>query len=125
RGRPVVGGRCVQHSFNMPGMRRWFWAGAVAPLVVGMISIHAIRNRIVPPSSQVNSPATAIPPLTQGKYLAVFPLSVTGDEKSLRYVADGLVDALSAKMFQLQELHLASSSAVEKVAAKNQPVSDA
>jgi len=122
---PASAPRSVQISFNMPGQGGWLWAGAVALLVVGLISIPAIRNRIVQPSRQVNSPATAIPPLTQGKYLAVFPLSVTGDEKSLRYVADGLVDALSAKMFQLQELHLASSSAVEKVAAKNQPVSDA
>jgi len=52
----------------------------------------------------------------------VLPLKVLGDEKSLRYVADGLVDALSAKMFQLQAVHVASSAAVEKAMAKDQPI---
>jgi TolB-like protein len=37
-------------------------------------------------------------------------------------VADGVVDALSAKMFQLQSVHVASSAAVEKVTAKDQPM---
>ena len=36
--------------------------------------------------------------------------------------ADGLVEALSAKMFQLQEVHVASSSAVEKALGHDQPI---
>ena len=63
-----------------------------------------------------------IPDLSKGKYVAVLPLKVVGDEKSLGYVADGLVDALSAKLFQLQSVHVASSSAVEKATSTDQPV---
>ncbi len=49
-------------------------------------------------------------------------MKIVGDEKALRYVSDGLVDALSAKMFQLQEVHLASASAVEKAAANGDSI---
>src|SRR5205085_7465387 len=93
---PASGPRSVQISFNMPGRRGWLWAAAVALIVAALISVPAIRGRITHSASPTaNSPASAIPALSQGKYLAVFPLGVTGDEKSLRYVADGLVDALS------------------------------
>lgn len=51
--------------------------------------------------------------------MAILPFRVLGDEKSLGYVADGLNEALSAKLFQLQDLHLASNAAVEKVSDKD------
>jgi tetratricopeptide (TPR) repeat protein/TolB-like protein/predicted Ser/Thr protein kinase len=56
-----------------------------------------------------------IPTLTQGKFVAVLPFRVLGDQESLGYVAEGLSEALSARLFQVDGVHVASSAAVEKV----------
>jgi len=112
--------RSVQISLALPGRRGWIWIAVVAAVVITSLSVPRIRQRIFP-SSQISS-NRGIPDLSKGKYVAILPLKVLGDENSLRYVADGLVEALSAKMFQLQEVHVASSSAVEKAAAKEQPI---
>jgi len=42
-----------------------------------------------------------------------------GDQGSLGYVADGLVEALSAKLFQLHDMHTASASEVQKAKPSN------
>jgi tetratricopeptide (TPR) repeat protein/TolB-like protein len=56
-----------------------------------------------------------IPTLAQGKYMAVLPFRVLGDQESLGYVAEGLSEALAARLFQADGVHVASSAAVEKV----------
>jgi eukaryotic-like serine/threonine-protein kinase len=115
--------RSVQISLNLPGRLGWVWlASAVALLTIGFLAVPATRNLIFHPMAQSAPGVQGIPDLSQGKYVAVLPLRVMGDEKSLRYLADGLVDALSAKMFQLQEVHVASSSAVEKALGHDQPI---
>ena len=114
--------RSVQISLTLPGRRGWLWFAAVAAVLILPFAIPQVRHRIFPSSSSTISGERGIPDISKGKFVAVLPLKVIGDENSLRYVADGLVDALSAKMFQLQEVHVASSSAVEKVAAEQQSV---
>jgi tetratricopeptide (TPR) repeat protein/TolB-like protein/predicted Ser/Thr protein kinase len=59
--------------------------------------------------------AEGIPSITQGKYVAVLPFRVLGDQESLGYVAEGLSEALSARLFQVDGVHVVSSAAVEKV----------
>ena len=120
----VSGPRSVQISLNLPGQRTWAWAAIALTAIVLFFAIPATRHLVFAPAIENGSTSEAvggIPDLSKGKYLAVLPLKVLGDEKSLRYVADGLVDALSAKMFQLQSVHVASSAAVEKATAKEQP----
>jgi serine/threonine protein kinase/tetratricopeptide (TPR) repeat protein len=117
--------RSVQISLNLPSRRGGLWLSSLAVLLVLFLAIPATRHllfRPAPPSETqtAGTGEAGIPDLARGKYLAVLPLRVIGDEKTLGYVAEGLVDALSAKMFQLQEVHVASSSAVDKVAAKEQ-----
>jgi tetratricopeptide (TPR) repeat protein/TolB-like protein len=46
-------------------------------------------------------------------------MRVLGDQASLGYVADGLVEALSAKLFQLHDMHTASVSEVRKAKPSN------
>lgn len=53
------------------------------------------------------------------KYVAVLPFRVLGDDASLQYTAEGVVDALSAKLFQLKGVHLASPSAAARVNPKD------
>jgi tetratricopeptide (TPR) repeat protein len=116
--------RSVQISLNLPTRRGGLWLAGVVVLAVLFFAIPASRHLIFHPTLSETADTTStdpdIPSLSKGKYLAVLPMRVMGDEKSLGYVAEGLVDALSAKMFQLQEVHVASSSAVEKAAAKQE-----
>jgi len=111
---PVV--HSSRFSLDLPGAR-WMWlAGAV--LVVTLAAFVG-RTLLRPDSSAV---AHGIPPLSKGKYVAILPLKRVGEEKTLGYVADGIEEALATKLFQLKEVHLASTDAVEKVAAKDLPV---
>jgi eukaryotic-like serine/threonine-protein kinase len=117
----------VQISLNLPSQRGWVWAVSILALIVIFFAIPFTRHLVFHSNSQTTSePSTqrveGIPDPSKGKFLAVLPLKVLGDEKSLRYVSDGLVDALSAKLFQLKEVHVASSSAVEKVATADMPI---
>ena len=121
----VSGPRSVQISLNLPSQSWWTWAAVALAVVVLFFAIPVTRHLVFRAAVE-NTLGTAvvegIPDLSKGKYIAVLPLKVLGDEKSLGYVAEGLVDALSAKMFQLQSVHVASSAAVEKATAKDQPV---
>jgi serine/threonine protein kinase/tetratricopeptide (TPR) repeat protein len=120
-------GSSVQISLNLPGNKGWIWIASASALIVAFFVVPVTRHLIFHPSHITSSQSTlpsidGIPDISKGRFLAVLPLKIVGDEKTLRYVSEGLVDALSAKMFQLQELHVASSSAVEKAAATGEPI---
>jgi eukaryotic-like serine/threonine-protein kinase len=119
---PSQASRTVQISLSVPERRGWLWLAGAALLVALWFAIPTTRNLVLPKRDRVESSITGIPDLTKGKFVAILPFRVLGDEKSLRYVADGLQESLSAKLFQLQEVHVASSSAVDKVAATDQPL---
>ena len=52
------------------------------------------------------------------KYIAVLPLKVLGKEEGLQYVAEGVVDSLSAQLFQLKNVYVAPQNAVESALKK-------
>jgi len=113
--------RTVQIQIPALAGKRWIWAvaGFLAVAVV-FFAIPQTRHLILGKGAvETTSGVSGIPSLAQGRFVAVLPFRVLGDEKSLGYVADGLNEALSAKLFQLQGLHLAPSSAVERVSDKD------
>jgi serine/threonine protein kinase/Flp pilus assembly protein TadD len=115
---PIV--RPSRFSLDLPG-KSWMWiAGAVLVIVLATFAGRTLLNR---PGTSSSETAQGIPSLKQGKYVAILPLRKVGDEKALGYVADGIQEALNAKLFQLKEIHLASSDAVDKAAAKDLPLS--
>jgi serine/threonine protein kinase/Flp pilus assembly protein TadD len=115
---PIV--RPSRFSLDLPG-KSWMWiAGAVLVIVLATFAGRTLLNR---PGTSSSEMAQGIPSLKQGKYVAILPLRKVGDEKTLGYVADGIQEALNAKLFQLKEIHLASSDAVDKAAAKDLPLS--
>jgi serine/threonine protein kinase len=102
----VGGPRSVQISLNLPSQRPSIWVAVAALAVLIFFAVPATRHLVFRPSagSGTAGETVGIPDLSKGKYVAVLPLKILGNEKSLRYVADGLVEALSAKLFQLQSV---------------------
>ena len=115
--------RTLQIALPVPEGKSWIWVAGPLLMLVVLLAVPQVRTRIFHVHPAVQKAKTSIPDLSRGKYVAVLPFRVLGDEKSLRYVADGIQEALSAKLFQLKEVHVASSSAVDKAAAGNKVLS--
>jgi eukaryotic-like serine/threonine-protein kinase len=100
--------------------RRWVWvvAGVVALLVI-LFAIPPIRH-LIPGfrPEQTGSATSGIPPLSSGRYVAVLPLQVLGDQSQLGFLAQGIEEALSAKLFQLKGVRVTSSDAADKADQK-------
>jgi len=92
------------------------WA-AVAAILLAAISVGVPQFRQSLFGSKADSAGTA----ARAKYVAVLPFRVNGDDASLQYTADGIVDALSAKLFQLKDVHLSSPAGAAKVNPKDPP----
>jgi tetratricopeptide (TPR) repeat protein/TolB-like protein len=113
--------RTVQIQIPQFAERRWVWivAGVVALLIL-LLAIPPVRHLILRSgSSTPTSKVTGVPPLSEGKFVAVLPFKVLGDDQSLGYVAEGLNEALTSKLFQVKELRLATETAVSKVSEKD------
>jgi serine/threonine protein kinase/tetratricopeptide (TPR) repeat protein len=112
--------RTVQ--INLPVVeKRWLYAaGAGVIFLVGLFfAIPKTRHWVLGASTGTSVSGTAgLPSASQAKFVAVLPFRVLGDQSSLGYVADGLVEAMSAKLFQLKDVRLASSAAAAKTGPK-------
>ncbi len=110
--------------FALPhGASRWLLAGG-AGLVLGaalFLAIPATRHWVLRGGS-AEPVAPGLPPFSQGKFIAVLPFRVLGSNNSLNYVADGLGEALSAKLFQLSDVRIASASAASKANDQKTPL---
>lgn len=107
--------RSLQITLAMPEKRRWVYgAGAALLLVVLVLALVFHRSSGQRPSSNI----PAIPSLSQGKFLAVLPFRVLGNRTPVGYMADGLDEAISAKLFSMKGLHIISPGATEKAAQK-------
>jgi serine/threonine protein kinase/tetratricopeptide (TPR) repeat protein len=106
--------RTVQITLPVISKKLWVIPGsAVVLLLAGLLAIPSVRDFIF--RHKTAEPTSGIPSLKQGKFVAVLPMRVVGDQASLNYVADGMVEALSAKLFQLRDVHTASVSAIQKL----------
>ena len=116
--------RSIQITLPQFTDRKWIWwaGGGVLVLAALTFAIPAVRHLIfphgggnAPPGSQVSG----VPALSAGKFVAVLPFKVLGDEQSLGYVAEGLNEALSAKLFQMKDLRMASDSSLTSISDKD------
>jgi eukaryotic-like serine/threonine-protein kinase len=101
----------------------WLYAAGGVLLLGGLFfAIPVTRHLVMKPATEVSSTGSEVvkglPPLSQGKYVAVLPFRVIGDSTNTGYVAEGLGEALSAKLFQLKEVHVASSDDAAKMDSK-------
>jgi eukaryotic-like serine/threonine-protein kinase len=112
----------MQITLPLLSRRVWLMSGSavLAVLLAGLI-VPGVRQFVfhrVTRSAAASMAPTGVPSLATGKYIAVLPFRVLGDQESLGYVAEGLVEAMSAKLFQLRDVRLASSTAASKTDPK-------
>ena len=97
---------------------RWWIAAAAALVLVGLLAIPSVRH-IFRSSGPVSSAPSAValpgvPPISTGRFMAVLPLQVLGDSHQVGYLAEGIQEALSAKLFQLKDIRMTSADAAAK-----------
>jgi serine/threonine protein kinase/tetratricopeptide (TPR) repeat protein len=118
-GRSPATSRTMQINFPVVDKRWWYGAGAlVVLLVVVVFGIPGVRHFLFGNPSGSSLTKMGLPKLSEGKFVAVLPFRVLGDQTSLSYVADGVNEALSAKLFQLKDVRMTSSTAAAKVDLK-------
>ena len=109
--------RVVRLRIAETGYPKWLLGSMVALVLLAAVSlsIPSVRDVILRRSA-ISITTRPVGP-ANNKYLAILPFRVMGNEPALKYEAEGIVDALSAKLFQMKNLYLASPGAVEKVNA--------
>ena len=106
--------KSVQITLPLPAWRGWLASvGALVLFLGALLAIPGVRNSLF--HHAIPAFSTGIPSLQQGKFVAVLPIRILGDQASLNYVADGLAEALTAKLFQLRDVHTVSSAAIQKM----------
>jgi eukaryotic-like serine/threonine-protein kinase len=105
--------RTVQITLPLISKKLWLISSSAILVFAGLLAIPPVRDFMF--RRKPAEPTSGIPSLKQGKFVAVLPMRILGDQSSLNYVADGLVEALSAKLFQLHDMHTTSASEVQKV----------
>jgi serine/threonine protein kinase/tetratricopeptide (TPR) repeat protein len=107
-------------SIQLPQTSRpgwWIAAGGVL-LAVGLVFlIPATRHRILPSRGAASKAGQPV----INHYMAVLPFRITGDEENSKYLADGIVDSLSAKLSALRNVYIAPTNAVNAAAKQQDP----
>jgi len=102
---------------------KWVWivSGVIVVLLIAL-AIPPVRHLIPGLRGGGGGGGTSsagIPTMAEGKFVAVLPFRVLGDDQTLGYVAEGLKESLSSKLFQIKDVKLAPESAVAKFSDKD------
>lgn len=96
----------------------WWIVAAVAILLAALLAIpsvrHIFRASRQAPTAASNAAPPGVPPLSSGRFIAVLPLQVLGDAHQVGYLAEGVQEALYAKLFQLKDVRMTSADASAK-----------
>jgi serine/threonine-protein kinase len=117
-------GSTVQIQIPEFANRRWVLiTGGVVIVLLGTLAIPKVRHLIFGGSGKGSgSTISGVPPLSSGRFVAVLPLQILGDPTQLGYIAQGIEESLSAKLFELKDVRVAPSDAAHK-ADQKQPLS--
>jgi len=129
------GGASIQIQLPEFANRRWIWVvgGAVAAVIIVSLAIPPVRHLIlgrggkagtssvsrvrplsIPGGKAGTSIVSGVPPLSNGRFVAVLPLQILGDSSQLGYVAQGIEEALSSKLFQLKDVRVTPNDVTDK-----------
>jgi eukaryotic-like serine/threonine-protein kinase len=114
-------GSSIQIQLPQFGNRRWIWitGGAVLAVVILAFVVPQVRHKVLGGAGAAGTASVAgVPPLASGRFVAVLPFEILGDASQLGYVAQGIKEALSAKLFQIKDLRVTTSEAADKVDQK-------
>jgi len=117
-------GSSIQIQLPEFANRRWIWyvAGGVLAAVILAFAIPPVRHMILGGGGNAGTPTiSGVPPLSSGRFVAVLPFQILGDSSQVGYVAQGIEEALSAKLFQLKDVRVTSNEAADK-ADQKQPL---
>jgi serine/threonine protein kinase/tetratricopeptide (TPR) repeat protein len=107
------------------GYPKWMFAATGLVLLIGIgMAIRPVREVVLGRSTisitgrkGATPGASTAASAANDKFVALLPLRVIGADPALQYEAAGVTEAVSAKLFQMKSVHLASSGAVEKINA--------
>jgi len=98
-----------QVAVSVHPKKLWLAIAAIGVvLIAGVVAVPGVRHRIFGGGTSAGQSQAM-------RSIAVLPLKVTGDSSQDMIAADGIVDALSAKLFQLKDIHLASPNDVARL----------
>jgi serine/threonine protein kinase/tetratricopeptide (TPR) repeat protein len=98
-----------------PALKWGIVSAASAALLVGaFFAIPGARRLVIKAPSVSIVDKSGLPPLSKGKFVAILPFRVLGGDGSMNYVAEGINEALSSKLFQLNDVHIAAPSEAAK-----------
>lgn len=113
-----AGNATISIEIPRPTRRFGLIVGAVAIVILSTVfAVPALRSRVF---GSFFSGATASKPAIE-HYVAVLPLTIAGDENTLKYVAEGVANSLSAKLSGLRNLYVASAPAVRDAMSRQTP----
>ena len=103
--------------------RRWIAVvGGIVAVVILALAIPPVRHMILGGrGKEGTSSVTGVPPISSGRFVAVLPLQILGDSSQLGYVAKGIEEALSTKLFQLKDVRVTPNDAADQ-ADQKQPL---
>lgn len=81
---------------------------ALVVLAAGSLAVPGIRHRIFGNETAANATAPTM-------HLAVLPIKILGDESAIGYIGQGVTDDLTARLYQLKNLQIASPTAISKL----------
>ena len=115
-GSAAAGTRTISIQVPRPARPAWWIAaGGLAVVAALALAIPGIRHRILPARGGAGNGGQA----AIQHYVAVLPFRIAGDQENAKYIADGVVDSLSAKLSGLRNVYVAPANAVN-AAAKQQ-----
>ena len=116
-------GSSIQIQLPEFASRRWVpIVGGIVAVVILALAIPPVRHLILGGGGKGGtSSVSGVPPLSSGRFIAVLPLQILGDASQLGYVAQGIEEALSAKLFQLKDVRISPAEATDK-ADQKQPL---
>ena len=99
------------------GYPKWLFAVTGVVLLVGVgMAIRPVRELVLGRSSiNITTRKRAAGPTAADKFVALLPLRVLGNDPTLHYEAEGVVETLSGKLSPLKNVHLHLPSAADKI----------
>ena len=117
-------GDSIQIQLPEFASRRSVWipsAAAVLLLIVGAVFLvrHLVQTKGGGAGGGgVEESVSGIPPFSSGRFVAVLPLQVIGDSSQIGYLAQGVEEALSTKLFQVKDVRVTSGDEADKIDQK-------